>query len=187
MGAVLLSLVTIVGVGAAGFAQGAPEPSTEVGAARPVPVRAFVQAGSGVTELAHAEVGVFLGAHLTAEAMVAWEAVFGAHYGGGLTYAVGHAQDRRPPRHALLVGARVMLSGAATFDTHGDDLSSYLVVPVGYGYLANSGFYLRATIGPAIVRERKTVAQTAPIGGTTTEHAWAVTGPLLNVAAGLAF
>ena len=149
-------------------------------------VHAFVQAGTGITELAHAEAGIFLASHLTLEAMVAWEGVYGGHYGGVLMYAFGRATDGRPPRHALLVGARLMLNSTASFDSHGDDLSSYVLVPVGYGYRADSGLYLRATIAPVLARERQD-AQPNGAGGATFDHRWTVGGPMLNVAAGLTF
>lgn len=162
-------------------AQATPGSRGEGGA----PVHVFVQAGVGLTELAHLEGGVFLGPHLSLEADVAWSGVFGARYGGGLIYAIGHAQGARPPRHALLVGARLMLNSDATFDSHGDELSSYGVVPVGYGFLADSGFYLRATVGPTIVRER--TSRDSGAGVPVIGHELSVAGPMFNVAAGIAF
>jgi hypothetical protein len=117
--------------------------------------------------------------------MVAWEGVYGTRYGGGLMYAFGPAEDRRTPRHALLVGARLMLNSSATFDSHGDDLSSYAVVPVGYGYRADSGFYVRATIAPIIARQRTNKPDGT--GAITVGHEWTVGGPMVNVAAGWTF
>ena len=177
----LLALWTILAAGRRAAAQAAPAP-TDAGAK---PVRVFVAAGVGLTEIAHVEGGIFLGAHLSLEADVAWEGVFGGRYGGGIMYAIGHAQGRRPPRHALLIGARLMLNSTATFDSHGDDLSSYGVVPIGYGFLADSGFYLRATLGPAIIRQR-TSGDTAA-GAGVIGHELSVGGPLFNVGAGIAF
>ena len=183
MGIGAWALATILGIGPRGFAQTtAPAAS----GATTKSVHAFVQAGTGLTELAHAEAGVFLAARLTLEAMVAWEGVYGGRYGGGLMYAFGRAPDGRPPRHALLVGARLMLNSTASFDTHGDDLSSYGVIPVGYGYRADSGFYLRATVAPVLARERKDVPPTGT-GAATFDHQWSVGGPMINVAAGLTF
>jgi hypothetical protein len=60
------------------------------------PTHAFAQVGIGFLEIGHAEVGAFLGPHLTVEAMATWVGVFGAHYGGGIMYSVGQAQGRRP-------------------------------------------------------------------------------------------
>ena len=181
-----LALVLMMGRGPTSVAEA---PAGDGGVV-PTPVHAFVQGGVGVTELLHVEAGAFLGAHLTVEAMAALEGVFGVRYGGGAMYAFGHAQvhenTRRPPRNALLVGARVMLNSSASFDTNGDDLSSYVLLPVGYGYLSDSGFYLRATIGPVVVRGRRDQGQ--PVGGPIMfDRAWTVTGPMLNVGAGLAF
>jgi hypothetical protein len=149
-------------------------------------VHGFAQVGIGLPEVAHAEAGVFLGSHLSLEAMVAWDGVYGGRYGGGLMYAIGHAGPNRPPRHAVLVGARLMLNDSATFDTHGDDASSYGVIPVGYGFLADSGFYLRVTAGLVIARERTTEQ---PVVGFPPEvgHELSVGGPIFNVSAGFAF
>jgi hypothetical protein len=149
-------------------------------------VHGFALVGVGLPEIAHAEAGVFLGSHLSLEAMVAWDGVYGGRYGGGLMYAIGHAGLNRPPRHALLVGARLMLNDSATFDSHGDDPSSYGVIPVGYGFLADSGFYLRVTAGLVIARERTTEQ---PVVGVPPEvrHELSVGGPIFNVAAGFAF
>jgi hypothetical protein len=179
VGIAALVLTAAWEMGQGGVAHAAPE----LGASKPV--HAFVQAGSGLTEFAHAEAGVFLVPRLTLEAMVAWQGVYGMRYGGGLMYAFGPAEDGRPPRHALLVGARLMLNSTASFDSHGDDLSSYAVVPVGYGYRHDSGFYLRATIAPILLRERKD--QPDGSGGVTVAHDWTVGGPMINVAAGLTF
>lgn len=146
-------------------------------------MHAFVQVGSGLLEAAHAEIGIFLTSRLTLEAMVAWDGVYDSRYGGGLMYVFGHAQVGRPPRHTLLVGARLMLNSTASFDSHGEDLSSYVLAPVGYGYLSDSGFYFRATLALAIARERTDI----PANGVAFDHHWTVGGPMTNVAVGLAF
>jgi hypothetical protein len=152
----------------------------------PVPARLFVQGGTGLVELAHVETGVFLGPHLTVEAISAWAAVFGARYGGGMTVALGHAQGSRAPRHALLIGARVMLNSDATFDSHGDDLSSYVAFPVGYAFLSDGGFYFRAAVDLVVGRGRTTReggTLDAPIIG----HEWGVMGPMVTLAFGWAW
>src|SRR5262245_33636359 len=105
------------------------------------PVHGFAQVGIGLVEIGHVEAGAFIGRHLTLEAMASQDAVFGGRYGGGVMALIGHAQGPRPPRHSLLVDARLMLNSDATFDNHGDDLSSYGVIPVGYGFLADNGFF----------------------------------------------
>ena len=55
--------------------------------------------------MANVGTGVFLRPDLTAVALAAWAAVFGGRSGGGVTVAIGHAQENRAPRHALLIGA----------------------------------------------------------------------------------
>ncbi|MEP6651920.1 MAG: hypothetical protein ABJA82_01090 [Myxococcales bacterium] len=155
-------------------------------ASEPTPARLFVQGGTGLVEVAHVETGVFLGPHLTVEAMAAWAAVFGARYGGGVTVAIGHAQGNRAPRHALLIGARLMLNSDATFDSHGDDLSSYIAAPIGYAFLSDGGFYFRAAVDLVVGRERTThegPTPDAPIIG----HEWGVMGPMVTVAFGWAW
>jgi hypothetical protein len=96
--------------------------------------------------------------------------------------AIGHRRGARPPRHALLVGARVMLDSHATFDSHGDVLSSYVMLPVGYAFLTDGGFYFRTTVGPILVRERKTRDGPPP----TIEHEIGLGGPMVTVAFGFA-
>lgn len=138
----------------------------------------FAQAGIGLLEIGHVEAGAFLGPHVTVEAMIASLGVFGMHYGLGATYSVGTAQGGRPPRHAFLVGGRLMVDPAFTVVSHGDHLGSYAVIPVGYGFLADSGFYLRLTGGMAVWRERRS-------GGTGSELT--IGGPMLTAAIGLVF
>jgi hypothetical protein len=132
-----------------------------------------VRFGLGFVELAHVSVGVFFTPWLTAEAMLSWEGVHGTHFGAGLFYAIGAAEADRPPRHALVVGVRVMMAGSFRFDSHGDDLSSYVVTPVGYGYMSSSGLCFQGTAGPLFTRQREDdgghhlgvgVAVTASIG-----------------------
>lgn len=181
--AVAAAFGALVGLGGLGTA--AAQEAT-VAASNPRPVRLFVQAGSGLVELAHLEMGTFIGPHVSVEATVAWPGVFGMRYGAGAFYTFGHAQGSRPPRHGLLVGARLMLNQDATFNTHGDDLSSYGVIPVGYSFLSESGFFFRTTVGAAIVREqtRSTDATTAT---SVVEHRLRVGGPLFTVAFGFAW
>ena len=166
---VVLGVLVATG-GFSGRVAAAETSSIEQTASKPTYV--FAQVGVGFVEVGHAEVGAFLGPHLTVEAMATWAGVFGAHYGGGIMYSFGQAQGRRPPRHALLVGARLMLDPTATFESHGDDLNSYGVIPVGYGFLSDSGFYLRATAGLIVYGERDSVV---------------VSGPMVNVGIGFAF
>jgi hypothetical protein len=176
----LLALVANLGVSRASTAQTASSPDD----ATTQPVHAFIQVGSGIPEFAHAEVGVFLTSRLTLEAMAAWDGVFYSRYGGGLMYAFGHAQEGRPPRHALLVGARLMLNSTASFDSNGEDASSYVMVPVGYGYLADSGFYFRATLALVITRRERT---DSPAQGLSFDGHWIAGGQVPNVAVGFAF
>ncbi len=136
----------------------------------------YVHAGIGLLEIAHLQAGGFLTPRLTVDGMMASLGVFGAHFGGGLTYAIGPTSPGRPPRHALLLGARVMLNADASFDSHGDDLTSYIVAPIGYGFLANNGFSFRVAVGPVIDRERK-----------ADSHAWTIGGPFLTASAGYWF
>jgi hypothetical protein len=144
-------------------------------------VRAFVQPGVGLVELGNIKAGAFLGSHLSIEAMAAWNGTFGARWGGGFTTFIGSAEGHRPPRHALTLGARLMLDGAMTFDAHGDDLSSYVALPVGYSYVRDDGLFFTATAAPVVLRDR-----TSPTP-TTTGHEWAAGGPLFNVGVGFVF
>jgi hypothetical protein len=118
------------------------------------PPRGLVEVGVGFLELAHIGIGVFFSNWLTCQAQVSWNGGHGNRFGAGCTYAVGAAEPDRPPRHALLVGARVMMATSFTFDSHGDDLSSYVVIPVGYGLATASGFNLQGTVGPGLIRSR---------------------------------
>jgi hypothetical protein len=122
------------------------------------PTHAFAQVGTGLLEVGHVEAGAFLTPRLTIEAMASWAGVFGAHYGGGAMYSFGTLQGVRPPRHAFLVGARVMFDPTFSFVSGGDTLRSYGVVPIGYGFLADSGLYVRATAGLVVMGERTTPA-----------------------------
>lgn len=176
-----LAFAATLGISRSSIAQTASTPSE----ATSKPVHAFVQVGTGLLEFAHAEVGILLASRLTLEAMVAWDGVFDSRYGGGLMYSFGHAQAGRPPRNALLVGARLMLNSTASFDSHGEDLSSYVLLPVGYGYLGDSGFYFRATLAPAITRSR--ADSSTVLTGTAVERKWTLGGPMLNAAVGLTF
>jgi len=176
-------MAAAVALGGAGVA--AAQEMT-VAVAEPVPVRIYGQVGLGLVEIGHLELGTFLSPHVSVEGMVTWAGVYGPRYGGGASYTFGHAQGRRPPRHGLLVGARLMLNSSATFDTHGDELSSYGAIPVGYSFLSDGGFFFRGTVGLAIVRER-TMGESSATLLPTTEHHWTAAGPLLTVAAGFAF
>jgi hypothetical protein len=182
-------MVNIAATFALGITLGAVATANAAGddaAAAPRPVHVFAQVGVGLVEIAHVEAGAFLGPHLTVEGMVASDAVFGGRYGGGVFGVFGRAQGRRPPRHAVLAGARLMLDGGANFDSHGDDLTSYGVVPVGYGFLADNGFYFRATVGAALIRERKTTDPAVLGMAPLITHELAV-GPMVTTAAGVAF
>ena len=117
---------------------------------------------------------------------MAWDGVFGSRFGGGVFYTFGQARGRRPPRHSLLVGARLMLDSAATFDSQGDDLSSYGVVPIGYGYLGDGGFFLRITAGAAVGRKRMTTYGPTP-GTPIIGHELAIGGPMFNLSVGFAW
>lgn len=170
-----------IGLGATGTVWAQATTPTESAA-----VHAFAQVGTGIVEIGHVEAGFFVGQHLTLEAMLAHTGVFGARYGGGVMAAIGHAQGRRPPRHALLVGARLMLNSDATFDSGGDDLSSYVVLPVGYGFLGDNGFYFRATAGLAVIRERK-FSPAMPGAVAVVGHETGLGGPMITLSAGYAF
>jgi hypothetical protein len=140
--------------------------ASQAGAQPPEPApRGAVQFGVGLLELAHAEVGVFVIPTLTIEGMLAWNGVFGSRFGAGLSYALGPASPGQPPRHALLVGARVMMASDFAFDSHGDDLSSYAITPVGYQFVARNGFLLRAAAGPVFTRERSAQGHRLQVGG----------------------
>lgn len=182
---VLIVFVVAWNLGGAGPAT-AHEEGQVVGemALRPLPVHVYGQVGVGVVELVHLELGAFVGSRVSVEGMVAWDGVYGGRYGGGAYYTFGHAQGGRPPRNGLLVGARMMLDSAANFENQGEDLSSYGVIPVGYSFLSDSGFFLRATVGLAVVRER-----TSRLDGEVSivEHHWRAGGPLFTVSAGFAF
>jgi hypothetical protein len=141
----------------------------------------YFHAGVGLIEVAHVQGGVFLSPRLTADAILAWAAVFGSRWGGGLTYAIGPATPGRPPRHALLLGARVMFDDRLTFDAHGDDASSYFVAPIGYGFLADNGFSLRIGAGPAVNRERTNDVN------SQTGHRWLIGGPFFTMSGGFWF
>lgn len=181
-------LVMLLGGGVeGGTAEAQPAPASAAAVTTPGPAHGFVQAGTGFYEILHVEVGGFLGPHLSVEGMVASAAVFGARYGAGLMFLVGRDQEGRPPRHALLLGARLMLNSDASFDTHGDDLSSYCVLPVGYSFLADGGFFLRVTAGMAILRDRITTAGAGPGAAATTHHEVGLAGPMLNIGLGVAF
>jgi hypothetical protein len=132
-----------------------------------------VEVGVGFLELAHFGIGVFLSNWLTCQAQVSWNGVYGNRFGAGCTYAVGAAEPDRPPRHALLVGARVMMATSFTFDSHGDELSSYVVIPIGYGFATASGFVLQATVGPGLIRSR-----------TDGGHRLGLAGPFATLAVG---
>lgn len=162
------------------------EEAVATAVAPPPPVHVFAQAGVGMVELAHLEVGAFLGPHLAVEAMAAWNGVYGPHYGGGAFAILGHAQGRRPPRHGLLLGARLMLDSDASFDSGGDKLASYGAIPVGYSFLADNGFFLRASVAVAVTRER-TAQQEAVGQPLVIDHRWTVGGPLFTASAGFAF
>jgi hypothetical protein len=181
-----MALAFVVGtVGATGGRTAAAQTEGVARSAAPEPVRIFAQVGTGLVEVGHAEVGAFLTPHLSIEAMASWAAVFGSHYGGGIMYSVGTAQGGRPPRHALLLGARLMVDPQLTFASHGDDLNSYLMLPVGYGFLADAGFYLRATAGLVVIGQRG-AASVPPAGADSSESRVAVTGPMFTVSIGFA-
>jgi len=184
-GAVFGLLVTTWTFCGAGSASAHDQEGQVVGdmVAQPPPVHVYGQAGIGLVELAHLELGAFVGPRVSVEGMVAWDGVNGGRYGGGAYYTFGHAQGRRPPRHGLLVGARLMLDADAAFESHGDDLSSYGVIPVGYSFLSDGGFFLRATVGLAVVRERTVPDPKVSL----VEHHWRAAGPLFTVGAGFAF
>ena len=169
-----------------GSHRAAAHSASAVAVAEPQPVRLFAQAGLGILEIAHIEVGTFVGPHVSLEGTAAWAGVFGSRYGAGAFYTFGQAQGRRPPRHGWLVGARLMLNADATFDSHGEEMSSYGVIPVGYSYLSDSGFFFRTTVGAAIVRERRTL-DAAPGTVATFDHHLIIGGPMFTAAFGFAF
>lgn len=175
-------LVLAVGVAMAGRAAA----SEEMPQASPAPVHVFAQAGVGLLEIGHVEVGVFVGPHVTIEGMAASDGVFGGRYGGGCFALIGHAQGR-PPKHALLLGLRLMLNADGTFDSHGEDLSSYGVIPVGYSYLGQNGLFVRSTAGLAIIRNRTTDQNVLAGGSPSMGHEIAVGGLMFTASVGYAF
>jgi hypothetical protein len=173
-------LVALGGVGTAAAEDAA------VVVSKPHPVRMFALAGVGLPELAHLELGTFLGSRVSVEATVAWAGVYGPRYGAGVFYTFGSAQGPRPPRHGLLVGARLMLDSGATFNSQGDDLSSYGAIPVGYSFLSDRGFFFRATVCAVVVREETRRDGPTPLMPIV-EHGWAVGGPLFTASFGFAW
>jgi hypothetical protein len=146
-------------------------------AAQPAPrALGFVQAGTGLVEIANLAAGLYLTPRLDFEGWAAWNGVFGGRLGGGFTYSFGHRDGQRPPRHALTVGERVMLATGAAFDSHGDDLSSYIAMPVGYAFTSQSGLQLRAALAPILSRERRDDG-----------HRWGLGGPFVTLSLGHTF
>jgi hypothetical protein len=160
--------------------------AAEAQAGNPTPVRIFAQVGVGLPEFVHAEVGGFLTPHLTIEAMIATDGVFGVRYGGSVMVGIGRAQGPRAPRHAFLLGARLMLNSEATFDEHGDDLSSYGVAPLGYAFLSDGGLYFRTTVGLLLTRARTTRDGPTPASPPIIEHSLGVAGPMIAISIGFA-
>lgn len=181
MAAAVASLVVLGGIGTAAAQDVAVATSNQH------PVRMFVQAGPGIVEFAHLEVGTFFGPRVSVEANLAWNGVFGPRYGAGVFYTFGYAQGVRPPRHGLILGARLMLDSGATFRSQGDDMSSYGVVPVGYSFLSDGGFFFRATVGAGIVRKETRQAYDPVTMTSPVEHSLGVGGPLFNVSVGFAW
>lgn len=79
-----------------------------------------------------------------------------------------------------------MLDSGANFDSFGDDLSSYGVIPVGYSFLSDGNFFFRGTIGAGIFRQRTMREGPTPLTPIW-DHHWTIGGPLFTVAAGFAF
>jgi len=148
----------------------------------------FLQAGIGLVEVGHLEAGTFVTPNLDVEAWLAWASVFGSRAGLGLTYAFGTSEGGRAPRGAFTVGARVMLNRELTFDNHGDDLSSYVGIPLGYAIRRDSGLYLRCALVPIVTRARKS-SHEPPAPGVVepTEHQVRLGGPFFTASAGVAF
>jgi hypothetical protein len=180
---ILVSLCLAAGPALHAPAARAVAPEEAAPAARPI---GYLNAGLGLVEVAHLQGGVFLTPRLTVDAMVAWAGVFGSRFGGGLTYAIGPAASPgRPPRHALLIGARVMLDDKLKFASHGDDLTSYFVAPIGYGFLSDHGFSLRIGVAPVLSRDMLFTYDSA--GAQTVRYRWSIGGPFFTASAGFWF
>lgn len=145
------------------------------------PVHGYVLAGVGLPELGHLEIGAFGHPHVNLEATVVWAGLFGRRYGGGIYYTAGVSQFRRPPRHGVLLGARLMFDSTRSFDTYRDELSSYGVLAGGYSFLVDH-FYFRVLLGLSIVRELVGDAI-----NRVPHREWTFGNPVLTLAVGPAF
>ena len=118
-------------------------------------VRVYGAIGSGLPDLAHGELGYFVSPRLTLEAHAHW-IVFNPLVGLGATYALGKALPARPPRHAGLLSAQVLVNptlGGLELQGGGETLAALVAAYGGYGFLADNGFYLRVLAGGLLYSE----------------------------------
>jgi len=166
--------------------------SAETGPSLPPPAPdrdwVFLQGGLGLVEVGHLEAGFFLTPKIDAEVWLTWAGVFGSRLGFGGTYVFGTSEAGRTPRRGFSLGARVMLDRSATFDSHGDDLSSYFAIPVGYALRRDSGLYWRFAVAAIVARNRASQSTPPPPGVTPPiTHVWRPGGPFVTASVGLVF
>jgi hypothetical protein len=139
----------------------------------------YLQLGVGVIEVLNASVGYFVTPRLTMDLWIVEPLLLAAHGGGGVTYALlGADNGGRAPHHALTIGARLMFDRDLSFDSHGEDIASYLALPVGYAYRSPGSILVRASIA-AIADRRRTDAGSG--------HEIGLSGMLFNLSGGWAF
>jgi hypothetical protein len=174
---IITTLVSFLALASAGPVK-ADSPSLV--AERPTPnrVRAFVAGGTGFFEIAHVELGAFVTQHLSLEAQGSYMGVFGGMYGLGASYLIGPVAGARPPRHALLLGGRVMTGPDLSLNSHGDTLASFAMLRVGYSFMNERGFMFRLEAGPVATWDR---------GPSEANGSLAIGGPLATAAVGYAF
>jgi hypothetical protein len=136
-----------------------------LGAAAPAnaAVRPTISAGTGFTELVHAEGGVYVTPQLALEASAVWAGMFGFKLGVGGTYALARGLGGRPPQHAFLIGARAMIGPDLRFHSEADSLGAYGLVFGGYGFNTESGLSVRFMGGPVLLWEQAPLAASGQI------------------------
>ena len=114
------------------------------------PVHARVNAGIGMPELLHVDVGWFPASRV----------VLDLHYGNvlfnhevgvaGTAYLLGVAGDHRPPRHALLLRGEIDVNPTVsppTLKSGGETIAAYMAAYAGYGLTASCGFQVQVLAG----------------------------------------
>jgi hypothetical protein len=99
-------------------------------------------------------------------------------YGLGASCLVGSARAAGPPRHALLLGGRVMTGADLSLNSYGDKLASFAMLRIGYSFMSDSHFMLRLEAGPVAVWQRRPSEANGHL---------AIGGPLATAAVGYAF